>query len=108
MSTREDVFVKLPELVIDKVELSLEKLRSNLPFRVFEAMARVGKKHPYYSTMELVRAADSPNIPYIVKAYLNPQLCLVGYQIINVIPERAILDDYGCKSRQRYWGFVKI
>lgn len=108
MTSRVDVFEQLPETVTHKVGFALAGYKTKLPFRIFEVMVCSGCKHPYFSTMELVRAAESPNLPYIVKTYLNPLLCLEGYQMINVIPEKAILDDYGYKSRQRYWGFVPL
>ncbi|EIA1797542.1 hypothetical protein RII69_003972 [Vibrio parahaemolyticus] len=108
MSSRVDIFVELPEVVVHKVGYALARQRSKLPFRVFDAMTPVRSKFPYYSTMDLIRAADSASLPYLVKTYLNPLLEVEGYRIKQVVPEKAILDDFGYKSRQRYWGFIKL
>lgn len=51
---------------------------------------------------------ESPSLAHVVKTVINPVLEPKGFRVVNVVPEKAIVDDYGYKSRQRFWGFVQI
>ncbi|WP_225460216.1 hypothetical protein [Vibrio vulnificus] len=106
--SRVDCFVELPERVNQRVEIELEKRRSFLASRLFSAMTPRISRIYYFTTMELITEMQSPSLPYVVKTVLNPLLEHEGYRVINVVPEIAIVDDYGFKSRQRFWGFIKI
>ncbi|WP_348225451.1 hypothetical protein [Vibrio parahaemolyticus] len=107
--SRVDCFVELPKIVSHRVEIELKKKHcSPLASRLFTAMTPILPTFPYFSTMELIKEMESPAVSYIVKTALNPLLEHEGYRVVNVVPEKAIVDDYGRKSRQRYWGFVEV
>ncbi|MGF1888223.1 hypothetical protein L4D13_19040 [Photobacterium profundum] len=108
MTSRVDFFVELPDPVKHKVSFALANERSRLGYRVFHSLVSPRKKFPYSSTMDLVRDSESPSIGYIAKTLINPYLNTEGYVLTPVIPEKAIIDSYGHKSRQRYWGFVEM
>ncbi|MCG9650987.1 hypothetical protein L1D24_20855 [Vibrio brasiliensis] len=108
MISRVDEFVTLPETVTHKVGYVLARQRSKLGMRVFDAMTPLIPRLYYFTTMELVKYAETPNLSYIARCVINPLLEHEGYRMKCVVPERAIVDDYGHKSRQRYWGFVEI
>ncbi|EJC6864583.1 hypothetical protein JHT19_16800 [Vibrio parahaemolyticus] len=106
--SRVDCFVKLPEAVNHKVEIELDKHRSFLASRLFSAMTPRISRIYYFTTMELIKEMESPSLAHVVKTVINPVLEPKGYRVVNVVPEKAIVDDYGYKSRQRFWGFVQI